>query len=358
MLYYARINKDMMQIITSNTDRVFAVGEQLLDFVYYDLIRLNERLDKICSHVWGTDTADITVEADDNIYLRFFSELLIDTLAAGDWHTEQGFDRLCKQYPQEAAFIRQHPHFANADYKVGKGFLIGIFSSHAMAMQEFLKSQLEFCMNSTGDKVLQGLKPMQRLFLYEQWRKSKGEQPLYFEIETYSSRMLVDKPVSFPSDGSINDWAELLKRENPTITEMAELPNGYALMRYEMMQMVMQDVQIKLCANCERYFINTGRSDKEYCSRPIDGQPEKTCESIGALLKFQNKAKNSAAIREYNTAYKRANSSKRIGNLADKEFKAWSKEAREKRDLCLAGKITQDEFVEWLNQDRIYKKRA
>jgi len=368
MSYYAKIEGNRMTIAvsagkTNYRQMALPVGERLLDFVYYDLIKLNEQLDRVfslCMNVREIDAAAVISGTDEaNIYLRFFSELLVDTLADGKWNTKQGFASLCKQYPQEVAFLRQHPQFAKMNYKsAGKAFLIGIFSSHAMAMQEFLKSHLAFCMNSANDDALRGLKPMQRLYLYEQWRKSKGEQPLYFETETYSSRMLVSKAISFPVGGTLSDWAELLKKEDPAITEMAELQNGYALMRYEMMHMVMQDVQIKLCANCDRYFINTGRSDKEYCPRPLDGQPDKTCESVGALLKHQNKVKNSATIQEYNTAYKRANSSKRIGNLTEKEFKAWSKEAREKRDLCLEGKLSREDFSEWLNQDRIYRKRG
>jgi len=367
MSYYAKIVGNMMTIAVNASGVEYRqtelpIGERLLDFVYYDLIKLNEQLDRVfslCINVREIDAAAVISKTDEaNIYLRFFSELLVDTLADGSWNTKQGLVRFRKQYPQEVAFLRQHPSFTKTDNKsVSKGFLIGIFLTHAMAMQEFLKSQLEFCMNNTSDHVLRDLSPTQRLYLYEQWRKSKGEQPLYFECESYSTRLLVDKQITFPADGSLSDWASLLRKENPTITEMAELPNAYALMRYEMMHMVMQDIQIKLCANCRRYFINTGRSDKEYCSRPIDGQLEKTCESVGALLKHQNRAKNSAIIQEYNTAYKRANSNKRIGNLTEKEFKAWSKEAREKRDLCLDEKIMQDEFVEWLNQDRIYKKR-
>ncbi len=39
------------------------------------------------------------------------------------------------------------------------------------------------------------------------------------------------------------------------------------------------------------------------------------------------------------TAYKRADSSRRIGKMTSTEFVAWSKEARVMRDKCLSGEI-------------------
>jgi len=35
------------------------------------------------------------------------------------------------------------------------------------------------------------------------------------------------------------------------------------------------------------------------------------------------------------------------------EFAAWSKEAREKRDKCVAGKLPLEEFVAWLDSDKM-----
>ena len=39
------------------------------------------------------------------------------------------------------------------------------------------------------------------------------------------------------------------------------------------------------------------------------------------------------------------------------EFLEWSDEAQENRDKCIAGKIDEDKFFEWINSDRKYKKR-
>ena len=40
------------------------------------------------------------------------------------------------------------------------------------------------------------------------------------------------------------------------------------------------------------------------------------------------------------------------------EFLAWSEQARKLRDECVAGQLPFDEFVVWLEQGRVRKKRG
>ena len=138
---------------------------------------------------------------------------------------------------------------------------------------------------------------------------------------------------------------------------MTVLDTGWALMRYELMKMITQGIQVKACANCQRYFVPDGRSDMEYCNRPLDGQPNKTCQTEGALIRHQNKIKTVPVFYEYRKAYKRYNSRTRTGSMKQSDFFEWSEQAQKKRDQCLAGKLSFEDFLDWLNKDRIYKKR-
>lgn len=150
----------------------------------------------------------------------------------------------------------------------------------------------------------------------------------------------------------------MLKKNKPQISEMTVLPNGWALMRFELMKMITQGVMVKKCENCKRYFIPNGRSDIEYCTRALSDQPDKTCQSIGALKKHQEKVQKNPIHKEYSKAYKRNHSRVRVGTMTQAEFLEWSDEARAKRDLCLAGKMDMDVFMEWMSKDRRYKKRS
>jgi hypothetical protein len=338
------------------------VGQQLLDFIYYDLKKLNEALDHAYSlavHAKNPSFEGILSRLDmQNIYLRFFVELLLDTIFHGKHNTKAGFEALRNQFPQEVDFLMQNDKFKNVSYRtVFKAFLIGVFSVHALGMQTFMKQQLEFCVDGAGDEQYRQLSPSKRLYIYEQWRKSKGEQPLYFETDTFSSRLVISEEISTDGVFSIEKLANKLKKQKPQIAEMAVLPTGWALMRFELMKMISQNMPVKMCANCGRYFILDGRSDIEYCSRPLADQPGKTCQHVGALNKYMDKVHADPIREEFHKAYKRNHSRVRVGSMTQTEFLEWSDEAREKRDQCIACVMSKDEFMEWVNSDRLYKKR-
>ena len=366
MAYYARMSESKMEVLIEGQNqlrhqREVAVGQQLLDFIYYDLKKLNEALDHaytLAAHTKNPSFEALLSRLDvQNIYLRFFVELLLDTILHGKPNTKAGFEAMQNQFPHEVAFLIQNDKFENVSYRtISKAFLIGVFSVHALGMQTFMKQQLEFCVDGSDERYRQ-LSPTERLYIYEQWRKSKGEQPLYFETDTFSSRLVISREVSTDADFSIEELADKLKKQTPQIAEMTVLPTGWALMRFEMMKMISLGVPIRKCANCGRYFILDGRSDIEYCSRPLADQPGKTCQDVGALNKYMDKVHADPIRKEFHKAYKRNHSRVRVGTMTQAEFLEWSDEAREKRDQCIAGGMSKDEFMEWVNMDRRYAKR-
>jgi len=368
MAYYARISDNKMEVLIEGQSglrrqREVLIGQELIDFIYFDLKNLNEALDhaySFAAHVKNPDFEGILGRLDtQNIYLRFFVELFFDTIINHKPNTKAGFEALRSQYPQEIAFLEQNSEkFKNVSYRtISKPFLIGIFSVHAMGMQSFMKQQLEFCVEGENDEKYKQLLPIERLYIYEQWRKSKGEQPLYFETDTFFSRLVISESISTDEDFSIEGLADKLKKQKPQIAEMAVLPTGWALMRFELMKMISQSVPIKKCSNCERYFILGGRSDIAYCPRPLADQPGKTCQDVGALNKYMDKVHADPIRKEFHKAYKRNHSRVRVGTMTQTEFLEWSDEAREKRDQCIAGSLDKDEFMEWVNRDRRYRRR-
>ena len=95
-----------------------------------------------------------------------------------------------------------------------------------------------------------------------------------------------------------------------------------------------------------------GNTRLEFCDRLIDGST-KTCKEMGSLRLYEKRKLEELAIKEYKRSYKAHNARIRYGIMTKDEFSQWSKEAREKRDLCVAGKLSLEEFVAWLDQDKI-----
>ncbi|MCL2409922.1 MAG: DUF6076 domain-containing protein, partial [Oscillospiraceae bacterium] len=93
----------------------------------------------------------------------------------------------------------------------------------------------------------------------------------------------------------------------------------------------------------------SGRSDSLYCARIMPGQT-RPCADIGANLVAVEKRRNHPELRIYRQAYERLYKRVEMGYMEQLAFAEWDKQAREKRDACHAGKLTLDEFVQWVDK--------
>ena len=162
----------------------------------------------------------------------------------------------------------------------------------------------------------------------------------------------------FPYDNLLNALMPSSKQDESRcelIDFMAEtmsttLPED--LVHFTIYQYMIQNLRFRVCKYCKRYFGVTGGSNLEYCDRLIEDST-KTCKENGALRIYEKRKMGDPAIREYKRSYKAHNARIRYGLMSREEFSLWSEKAREKRDECVAGKLSLEEFVEWLDSDRL-----
>lgn len=69
-------------------------------------------------------------------------------------------------------------------------------------------------------------------------------------------------------------------------------------------------------------------------------------------FKQQQTQMKNPATREFTRSCKAHNARVRYGTMTKAEFTAWSKEARAKRADCVAGKLSLEDFVAWLDSDK------
>ena len=129
-------------------------------------------------------------------------------------------------------------------------------------------------------------------------------------------------------------------------TERAEDFTQFILAEY-----TRRDLRFRVCKFCGRYFGIMGNTRLEFCDRLIDGST-KTCKEMGSLRLYEKRKLEEPAIKEYKRSYKAHNARIRYGLMTREEFNTWSQEARRKRDDCVAGKLSLEEFVAWLDSDR------
>lgn len=136
------------------------------------------------------------------------------------------------------------------------------------------------------------------------------------------------------------------------VTEILETEEPGEFVDFILYRYLTENLRFRVCKFCGRYFGVIGNPKTEYCDRLIEGST-KTCKETGSYRIYTKRKMEDPAVREYKRSYKAHNARIRYGLMTREGFNAWSQEAREKRDLCVAGKLTLDEFVAWLDSDKM-----
>ncbi|HHV32363.1 MAG TPA: hypothetical protein GXX74_08180 [Clostridiales bacterium] len=132
-----------------------------------------------------------------------------------------------------------------------------------------------------------------------------------------------------------------------TFTEVLCPKDIYDIIDYFIRECVKREQRFRVCKNCGKYFALTGYINTQYCDRPFDSAGH-TCKEIGALHVWEKKKAENPALKAYSKAYKKRFAWIKYGKITKENFYEWSEQARKKRELCINGKMTLEEFKEWL----------
>lgn len=141
----------------------------------------------------------------------------------------------------------------------------------------------------------------------------------------------------------------VLTDDSTDVVQLFALARIDDMLRYELVQTLIQDVQYKRCQNCGKLFIPTGRSDSLYCGRIMPGQ-EKPCNQIGANLVAKKKVEQNPALKLYRQAYHRLSKRVEFGYMEPEDFNEWKAQAVPKREQCLSGALSLEEFTAWIDE--------
>ena len=190
-----------------------------------------------------------------------------------------------------------------------------------------------------------------RYFALQRQFGEESYPPFEFEAVRYGA---ADKGVSgrYPYDEFLEE--EPSGDANTIVTEVLETEDPEAFSEFLLYRSLQENLHLRKCKYCGRYFATFGRTKLEYCDRLIENS-SKTCREMGSLRLYEQRKMEDPAMREYKRSYKTHNARIRYGLMTREEFTAWSAEARIKRDLCVAGELPLEEFVEWLNKDKPQK---
>lgn len=212
-----------------------------------------------------------------------------------------------------------------------------------------LKERLELISKYSNNSLVRNLSVPEKLFLYETKRvfdihyvNTKPAHALFLDTK-FKTKYICDTELSFEERRlDVEKIVEIIKEKHIVAEEVYELENTEEQIRFELFKVIQNNFTINKCENCGRLFIPTttsnnpnqkGRNDQKYCNN-LYLDTGKTCKQIGSLNKQKEKVKNSLILKEYNREYKRMHGLhyNHTKEFKEKQFKEWSKKARELRD--------------------------
>jgi len=212
-----------------------------------------------------------------------------------------------------------------------------------------LKERLERINKYSNNSIVRNLNIEERLYLYEAKRvfdihyvNTKPAHAIFLDTK-FKTKYICDEELSLQERRlDVEDIVKLIKERHLVTEEVYELENTEEQIRFELFKVIQNNFTINKCENCGRLFIpitssknpnQKGRNDQKYCNNLYLGTG-KTCKEIGAIYKQKEKVKNSLILKEYNREYKRMHGLhyNHHKKFKEKQFKEWSKKARELKD--------------------------
>lgn len=218
-----------------------------------------------------------------------------------------------------------------------------------------LKSVVEIFLECTSDNSLVMASREQKLFLLEKYWNTIFKEPeinIVFTVRGKISKTAIDRAAELQKFIKTKNMREAVKIISDINFHSSQLFKCCALDTFylEIVKMITLGISVRMCRNCKKYFVITGRSDTEYCDRIAPGYTNKTCKEVGPLKDYAERINSNPLLLAYQKEYKakhaqlrKIKNPKRYGEEKEK-LKQWriaAKASAEKNEIL-------EEFKKWL----------
>lgn len=238
----------------------------------------------------------------------------------------------------------KHPYIQlsnddDSDYAITEQFFPHI-------LQEQYREAFIFCFDVDFCPSLNELTAEKRLYLYDKLHSSNHirfqDIKTEFVTQSLSGKLQCDMVYHDLRDKQnwFLDWfkehidLKLIQQTKEMPISRFQLYETYQLrniIAIEFHQAVAQNIKVKRCRNCQKYFVLKGDYATNFCDRVIHGQ-KYTCKKFAAIQTRKKKIQNNPILKEYEKAYKRNYARLANHKIAKEDFRLWTEEAAQKRD--------------------------
>jgi len=226
--------------------------------------------------------------------------------------------------------IYQHPYLLASEYFQRTPELdISIIGDYDLdELQSIFKELLEFCVNE--NEIYKDLSLLERYYLY---LRKAGKAYItapgmryspYFEYGFFTGTHL-------KSDSVTQQDIEYIKKYPFVGRFYVNCQTVKDFVFFEFYTIISQDIEIKKCHRCGKYFIQKGNYHTDYCDRVPEGKRH-TCKKLAAIEARAEKLKSNPILKEFEKAYKRNYARRKNDIMSPAEFSEWSNKATAERD--------------------------
>ena len=246
------------------------------------------------------------------------------------------------------------------------------YYSYLCNLQKEYLELLEFCFDETFYPGVLGQRhPAERFYLYRYLHgypvimertetvqitsHLRTGQVMPFGMTTEEVIRRLSNPVPVTDD--LRELAGLYRAEPKDLAAELTVPHyfrvGYEfgqvdqILELEFTKLLEADTRFRKCRRCGKYFILKGNFNPRYCDRVAEGET-RTCQELAAQENYKIRAADRPALAVYDRYYRRYAARKKVRQIKEAEFKKWRYEAMRLRDDCEDGKLTVEDYRQWM----------
>ena len=222
------------------------------------------------------------------------------------------------------------------------------------SIKEDFISDVNYLFNINQLEEIKDLTPLQRFYVLTM-SKNNSKALSHFENDKLNIALgdlsRISTPLNIIDEEQAIEIAKVNKGRILPIPYTFESNDICQLLIIELQEIVCMDkFEIKKCKNCGKYFVPEKRTDELYCNNIYeDGR---TCKEIGSFKVKQKMINTDDDLRTYRNVYQKLllRTRRNPNNIHyEKEFENFKEDNRKMRDKLDKGKISYEEYVEWLN---------
>lgn len=173
-----------------------------------------------------------------------------------------------------------------------------------------------------------------------------------FDLITLSYR-INDLRLDFTMDDFYYTHKELNLSKNIPYSFMTDDYLNILFISFKKLLSLDNNIKIKKCANCNKYFIPKTMHDTKYCDEIF--KDNKTCKEIGRELAYKESLAKEPLLKAYRSRYQTL--SKQASEREKHEmYEYFKKEGPVMRKKFINTEITAEEFQNWIDSTKVRKK--